>query len=241
MELYLIRHAQSANNALSDARERVCDPALTELGLRQARLVAEHLANGLNPELLAWSPDGGGSNHSRRGYDITRLYCSPMMRALQTAQPIGQVLGLTPEVWVDIHEQGGIFLDHGEAGGVVGYPGKTRPEILAEFPGYSLPEEVTDQGWWKWGYEEMSVCHGRAIRVAEELGQRAAGDERIAIVTHGGFMDALLKALFNQLPAYFLFYYHYNTAITRVDFRSDGRLDFRYLNRVTHLPPDAIS
>ncbi len=242
MELYLIRHGQSTNNALSEARERVFDPALTGLGLRQAQLAAEHLANGLNPELAVWTPEGGGSAPNRCGYGITRLYCSPMMRALQTAQPIGQALGLAPEVWVDIHEQGGIFLDHGEAdGGVVGYPGKTRPEILAEFPGYKLPAGITDLGWWKWGYEEMSVCHGRAVRVAEELVKRAAGDERIAMVSHGGFVDALLKALSNQLPGYFLFYFHYNTAITRVDFRGDGRLDFRYLNRVAHLPPDAIS
>ena len=239
MELYVIRHAQSTNNILTDSRDRVCDPPLTELGQRQAKIVAHHLANGLNPELSAWTPTG--DNPTPYGYGITRLYCSPMWRALQTAQPIGQALGLAPEVWIDIHEQGGIFLDHGEARGVVGYPGKTRQEILTDFPNYILPEGVTEQGWWKWGYEELGVCHGRAIKAAEELGKRATSDERIAIVSHGGFIDALLKALFNQLPGYYLFYYHYNTAISRIDFYSDGRLDFRYLNRVAHLPPGSIS
>ena len=26
-----------------------------------------------------------------------------------------------PKIWVDIHERGGMFLDHGEGGGSVGY------------------------------------------------------------------------------------------------------------------------
>ena len=46
MELYIIRHAQSSNNALADERERVCDPHLTELGRQQAELLAAHLAAG---------------------------------------------------------------------------------------------------------------------------------------------------------------------------------------------------
>ena len=122
MILYIIRHAQSTNNELADHRDRVCDPPLTELGKRQTEILAQHMATGVDIE--PWSVDSRG----RRGYGITRLYCSPMWRALQTTQPVGRALGLAPEVWIDIHERGGIFLDHGEDGGIVGYPGKTRSE-----------------------------------------------------------------------------------------------------------------
>ena len=241
MELYFIRHAQSTNNALADQQDRVCDPPLTELGQRQAKVVAQHLTNGLTPELAkSTSVEATRSNH-RRGYGITRLYCSPMMRALQTARPIGQTLGTAPEVWVDIHEQGGIFLDHREAGGVVGYPGKTRSEILAEFPDYQLPDDITEAGWWNNGYEEWSACHGRAIKVARQLREWGDSDERIGLVSHGGFIDALLKALCNQLPSRHIWYHHYNTAITRLDFDQDDRLHLRYLNRVDHLSPELIS
>jgi len=142
MELYIVRHAQSINNALANHWDRVCDPPLTELGRRQAEILAHHLATGKSP--IPWEAD-------RRGYGITRLYCSPMWRALQTAQPVGQALGLAPEVWIDIHEHGGIYLDHGEAGGTVGYSGKTRSEILAEFPNYTLPEAISERGWWHQG------------------------------------------------------------------------------------------
>jgi broad specificity phosphatase PhoE len=72
-------------------------------------------------------------------------------------------------------------------------------------------------------------------------------NERIAIVTHGGFADALLKALLHGAPVSQnghgpdYFYLHFNTAIDRVDFDPDGHLRIAYLNRVAHLPGEMIS
>ncbi|MEW5961616.1 MAG: histidine phosphatase family protein [Chloroflexota bacterium] len=244
MELYIIRHAQSINNALTDIRERVMDPALTELGWRQARAIAHHLATGVNPEMSVGATEEDTSVRRRQGYGLTRLYCSAMHRSLQTAQPIGEALGLQPEVWVDIHEHGGIYLDHGEACRLVGYPGKTRAEILAEFPNYILPDEITGAGWWNRDFEDWPACQGRAIRVAgqlRELAPRLGEQERVAMVSHGGFISALLKALLDTLPASGFFFHHFNTAMTRVDFRTDGRLDVRYLNRIPHLSLEMVS
>jgi broad specificity phosphatase PhoE len=168
-----------------------------------------------------------------------------MWRALQTAAPLKRALGLAPQVWSDIHEQGGIFLDHGDGRGPIGYPGKTRREIQSAFPDYVLPADITAKGWWNRDYEGWTTCHQRAVKVAQELHRWAESDEHrdeiIAIVSHGGFIDALLKALFNQLSEGQLFYYHYNTAISCIDFRPDGRLDVRYLNRLDHLPPELIT
>ena len=238
MELYIIRHGQSTNNALADPQNRVCDPPLTELGQRQAGIVAQHLATGTRLAPWEWKADNG----SEYGYGIRRLYCSPMWRALQTAQHIGRALDLTPEVWVDIHERGGMFLDHGEAGGIVGYPGKTRSEILAEFPNCVLPEGITEQGWWhQEGEEDVSAFYGRAAKVAIELCQWAANGERIAMVSHGGFINALLKVLFNQLPDHGIYYHQLNTAISCLCFRSDGHLDVEYINRMSHLPLELVS
>jgi broad specificity phosphatase PhoE len=241
MELYLIRHAQSTNNALADQRDRVFDPPLTDLAKQQIQLVAQHLTEGVNPTSVRGESDEDTESYNRRGYGLTRLYCSAMWRALQTAEPIGRALGVIPEIWIDIHEQGGIFLDHHDEGGPLGYPGKTRSEILERFPHYQLPDEVTETGWWTKGYEDWPECHGRAIKVAWQLRKWAGSDERIGLVTHGGFMDALLKALLNQLPGPRFFYHHNNTAITRLDFYEDGQLGLRYLNRVDHLPPELIT
>jgi len=252
MELYIIRHGQSTNNTLNDARGRVCDPPLTELGRRQVALVAQHLASATSR--TPWAADG----HDRPGCGIARLYCSPMRRALETAQPIGRALGVAPEVWIDIHEFGGIYLDYGEPTGaprdgawsvrhrreptgVVAYPGKTRSEILAEFPHYRLPEGITEQGWWRGGREERAAFYERVARVAEVMRQWAADDERIAIVSHGDFSNGLLHALFHLAPERGVYYHHRNTAITRIDFQGDGHLDVRYVNRVDHLPAELIS
>ena len=236
MEVYIIRHGQSTNNALADHRDRVCDPLLTALGVRQAQVLAHHLADGTR--LVPWER----VLREGAGYGITRLYCSPMWRSLQTAWPIGEALGLAPEVWIEIHEHGGIFLDHGEEGGIVGYPGKTRSEILATFPNYLLPQGITEQGWWHYpGQEDRAACDARAIRAAETLRAWATSDERIALVSHGDFMNALLKALFTQLPDRGVTYHHRNTSISWLSFSGNGRLDVQYLNRVEHLPQELVS
>ncbi len=232
MQLYILRHGQSTNNALTDQRDRVCDPPLTKLGERQAEILARHLDAGQEPS----SPNSGSVGQDSQNRRVTRLYCSPMWRALQTARPIGLAIGLMPEVWIDIHERGGVFLDHGDGRGPLGYPGKTRQELQAEFPNYVLPKDITEQGWWNREFEGWAACHRRAITVAEELRQWAENDERIVIVSHVDFIDALIKALLNQLPDTNIFYSHYNAAISRIDFQGDGCLDVCYLNRVNHLP-----
>lgn len=246
MELYLIRHAQSQNNAsmMKDPNDRVSDPQLTETGHQQAQAVGRHLRDGVSADRIidarmAHKTDAA----SLRGFTIDKLFCSPMHRTLQTAYHIQQATGLKPHVWVDIHEHGGIFLEYQDERGIVGFPGKTRSEIMAEYPDYVLTDDVTDEGWWTGTMEEMTAAYGRAIRVAEQLDQMAKDDpnQRIAIVTHGTFMAALLKALLNQLPSDTLWYSHYNTAITRIDIYDHERRWLRSMNRVDHLPPELIT
>jgi 2,3-bisphosphoglycerate-dependent phosphoglycerate mutase len=237
MRLYIIRHAQSTNNALDNQQHRVQDPGLTQLGERQAELLARHLATGIELIPALYRAEEGVQS----GYGISRLYCSPMWRSLQTAQPVGKVLRLQPHVWTDIHEEGGIYLDAGDGSGRVGYPGKSRQEIEAAYPSFVLPDDITECGWWNRGFEEKDVFHARARRVAEKLREWAPTDERIALITHGGFTNALLKALFDNLPNPHIFYQHHNTAITRLNFRDDGFIDIQYVNRVDYLPPDMVS
>lgn len=245
MKLFLIRHAQSTNNYLAEQAkmedylaEREPEPPLTELGQRQAQRVAEHLANDSHPE----SAHDKGID-GQRGYGFTRLYCSPMLRTLQTTLPISQALGLQPQIWVDIHEHGGIFHGDPQKGPVAECFGLTRQEIVELFPDYQLPEEITEKGWWTGGYEEMDVCNQRAQGVADKLRTWASTlpDERIALVAHGTFLDSLIKAILQQDFAVQHYYSHYNTAITRLDFTPRGFVLLRYLNRTEHLTPDLIT
>ena len=162
-----------------------------------------------------------------------------MRRSLQTAAPIGEAVGLQPEVWVDIHEIGGVFLDDHEGRGL---PGLKRAEMGEQFPTIRLSAEVTGEGWWNRQRETEEEWLERAARVAAELRERyAATDERIGLVTHGGFAAMLLYALFGHAKPGNVMLSHRNTGITRLDFYDDGAIYMQYFNRVEHLPSALLS
>jgi broad specificity phosphatase PhoE len=242
MQLYIIRHAQSTNNAIADQKDRTFDPPLTDLGQRQAAIVADYLANGQPPD-ERWFQGHNLNGSTPHGFGITRLYCSPMLRTLQTAQPISAALGIAPEVWTDIHEHGGLYLEYPDERGIVGYPGLSRAQFAEQFGHYILPETITDQGWWNpaHGMESEEASMERAVKVAAALRAQATLQERIGIVTHGTFANHLIKAIFDQLPGRRVFYHHFNTAISRIDFYDDNWLGLVYLNRVDHLPSELLS
>ena len=237
MHLFIIRHAQSANNALEDTKNRHYDPDLTELGYLQGDILAQHLANE-TPLISARARQRLGLPD--QGYGITRLYCSAMRRALLTARPVSQALALQAQVWVDIHERGGLWLDHGDEG-VRGYPGLTRSELRKWFPDFVIPGQITEAGWWQGGHESIEDVLDRAQRVAAQLCAWSDTDERIAIITHAGFSDNLIKALVGFPQDKLPFLHHQNTAITYLRFGSDNSMHIGYVNRVAHLPSDLLS
>ncbi|MCY4602826.1 MAG: histidine phosphatase family protein [Gemmatimonadetes bacterium] len=226
MDLFLIRHGESANNALTDISQRVADPELTELGRAQAEQVAAYLAEGLHLAPAERAED-------RPFFD--QLYCSPMIRTLHTAQAIEQAMESKSDIWVAIHEMGGIYLDHGGERGTVGYPGLTRAEIAARFPTSVAPAEVGEDGWWDAGMETEQQAQRRAMNVAANLLARAGEETRVGLVTHGGFMSLLLSALGNQAMDDGSYYAHDNTGITRIALAPGGTTVVKYLNRTEHL------
>ena len=240
MELFIIRHGQSGNNALANIRDRSVDPPLTDLGERQAEMLGEYVARGENQE-LSRETTGNTKYELRHGLGITSLFTSPMYRSLQTVQPVSRASGLAPRIWVDIHEEGGMFLNHGGDEGLVGYPGRTRSEILAEFPDYVLPTSFDETGWWNKDHEDPASLLVRATKVSEQLREMAKTEDRVAIITHGAFMNALLNAIFGQISEGHIYYRHHNTAISRFYMDGDGRFEVLYLNSTVHLNPESIS
>lgn len=233
MRVYLIRHAQSFNNALEDLSKRVYDPELTELGLKQAEALAQYLKTQIDQQ--------------GEPFSINRIYASPMRRALQTAQPLARELKVPVTAWIALHELGGLWLAEPD-GSTRGFGGPARSALMADFPGYELPPTIGEEGWYKveQAYEPFELAMARAIRVASTLRDRAHETTTIALVSHAGFLDRLLKALLNQLPLTpgALFYAHHNTGITRIDFLpEDGmdRLRLMYVNRFSHLEAGQVS
>jgi len=234
-QLYLIRHGQSENNALGGENPRTADPGLTQVGRVQAGRVASHLSHDADRTDVRDGVVGEG------GYRIGQLYCSPMLRALQTALPIGEALGLSPQVWVDTHEAGGVWLDRQDGRGRVGHGGLTRTEMKTQFPGFGIPDGVTDAGWWNGSFEPREKLVARAARVAREVRDvMPRATERMAMVSHGTFLNLLVQQLVFGRHVPGCRFSSHNTSIGRLDFDGD-RLMVRYLNRLDHLTDDLVT
>lgn len=230
MELYLIRHGQSTANR-GDAR--ILDPPLTELGRQQA--------------------DRAGQTLKHLG--ITRLYCSAMRRAVQTAVIVGEHLELAPHVFVGIHESGGIWEDRGDDGGIIQLPGLTRSQLHDICPSVVLPNDVTDEGWWFPACDSdqqapalddariLQLVHKNCLEFIAHLDQHHVGeDERIGAITHGGSGSILLGTLLETpLPKKSLNRFpHNNTGISKIR-RTHDDTQFLYLNRTRHLLGECVS
>ncbi len=176
MQLFLIRHAQSANNARPQS-QRVDDPTLTRIGHEQARRLAASVAP----------------------LQLTRILTSPFLRALQTAEYLHQATGLLPEIRVPLHEKGGCVAGGGDTP-FDGQPGMTRRQIATLFPGYQIAPEIDGQGWWgSQPMETLSQATQRAQRLwADTCGEFTQPDERVAVVMHGDFLMLLLRCFHPQ-------------------------------------------
>lgn len=66
---------------------------------------------------------------------------------------------------------------HAQAEGLRFFPGMMRSEIETKFPGYHIPETITEQGWWSGGHEEHAQCEARAEALPIKL-QNGVRDAR---------------------------------------------------------------
>lgn len=254
MQLYFVRHAQSENNALyaltGSSAGRHADPGLTELGHRQARLVAQLLAGG-----GMGSSARDADRHNRSGFGLTHLYCSLMVRAVETGLYIAESTGLPLVGWPEIHERGGLHQTDDETGEEVGQPGPNRDFFRATYPLLLLPEGLGELGWWNLRRPEtVAESIPRAEAVWQELLRRHGGtDDRVALVSHGGFFQSLLSVIVSasrrklgddlegdDIAHDALWFGISNTAISRFEVYEDAVV-IRYLNRVDHLPTEMIS
>ena len=246
MELYFIRHGQSQNNAKwsnPDYQESP-DPALTEIGHEQARILAEFLKkNQKITDEEVWNIQ------NRYGFGLTHIYTSMMERAVYTAAPIAKALHIPLIVWKDIFEEGGIY-SRGDKAKVLGLPGRPRSFFVENFPALTLPEELDEAGWWNRPFEAEEERQPRADRVLAELlarhrDQDGQPEHRVAFVSHGGFYMRLICAMLNLpwrqaaqgLRSWFMLN---NCAISRFDIYKE-EINFAYLNRTDYLPDHLVT
>lgn len=232
MHLLLIRHGQSQNNYLEQdpdyLKGRLPDPPLTELGRQQASRLAEWAAC---------------DEFYRR---ITHLYTSLTTRAVQTAAPLAQTLGLSVHGLVQAYECGG--LNSGPAGGFTPVLGREHTSLQMECPVLQWPEELEGKAW-DGGCEawEDRRFKERAANVLTQLQAIASEADVITLITHQDFAQYLLAHVL-ELPSrrgHALTFLFNNTATAHIELRANGKGSVHriahWINRTSHLNSDLIT
>ena len=197
MRVYFTRHGESVNNVAD--RELQVTPAdgdrLSERGWEQARGVGKRL----------------------RGEAIEAIVASPYGRAQETAQAIGEVLGLDYETDEDLHE---VRQSDAYRAASPDYVGTGHISWMPKSP----PAHAEP------GAESFADILARVARVQERLEARL-DSERVLCVSHWGFIHffagaALLREDFSpaDLPALYRMS-HVNTGITIFEQRRDYRIE----------------
>ncbi len=205
MELMLIRHAESEGNVLGVMQGQK-DYPLSEVGHQQADILGRYLATSYQDCL----PDA--------------VFCSPLQRARQTADRfIHHQPALTYEVIESLTEvDSGIFsgLTWQEAG-------QKYPEIQAEFKRLrnwvAVPNAESREQLW-----------ARATTFLDFLHTHHADKKRIVVLSHGGWIRALLGVLSGISHEENLFIAIDNTSHTLVGLQGSRRY-IRYVNNTCHL------
>lgn len=224
MHLYLIRHAESENNARAE-HERVEDPSITSRGVRQAEQLAEWLAT----------------------FEFDLLLTSPFRRALETAKPIAARSGRAVQVWCDIYERGGCYRGW-KADNFQGAAGLGREGILELVPGATLDEAISAAGWWgELPRESDEQTAARAAAVRRKLEQQFGGrPHRVAAVIHAEFQRLLMAELLGDILDLSQLGPICNAGVTHLTYQADrsretGQWQLQWFNAVTHLSSDLIT
>lgn len=241
MQLYFIRHAQSTNNSLwtetGSNYGRSEDPELSDIGVRQAHLLANYLQD--NPGISSTDPESDQQN--KTGYTFTHLYTSLFRRAVETSVILSRALNLWVVAWEQIHEIGGVYLEDLVSGERIGQKGSNREFFEMNYPDLVLPDDIGDMGWWNRPYEAIQSRSERALQVLEKLITLHHGrDDRVIFVSHGGFYNYFLMNILNIHERGDWWFLLNNTAISRFDF-VENQIVMVYQNRVDHLPGDLVT
>ena len=113
---------------------------------------------------------------------IDAVYSSDLGRALETAHALAREAGVPVQPQIALRERAfGIF------------EGLTFAEIEQRFPDEARRWRQRDAGFGPQGGETLTEFYARAVAAVADLAARHRG-QHIAVVTHGGVLDALYRA-----------------------------------------------
>ncbi len=190
-EIFLIRHGRQSSKLCN------VDVSLDEAGRKQSRLLADRLC----------------------GYGLEALYCSDLKRARETAQIIGDKLGLAAKETDEFRE-----IDFGDM------TGKEDSVIMQEYAAFREERACMESDLAYPGGECGKDVVDRVMPVLMGICRTSA--TRVAVVTHGGVIRALCAHVTGtDLKNKLKFSVDLeNTSLTQ--FRYDERRERFYLERL---------
>ncbi|MCG8346918.1 MAG: histidine phosphatase family protein [Chloroflexales bacterium] len=200
MQLILIRHGETDWNVTLQYQGHAQVP-LNERGREQAQLAAGRL------------------KHNR----AVALYASDIVRAWETAQIIGDTLGLTPQTMPELRE-----IDVGR------WEGLTPEQLYRQFPDHMQEYERDPARTVRLGGESYAQLQERALVALQRIQETHQHDETILAVSHGGTIRALLCHVIGLDLGYFGRMWLDNGSLTELRYGKHGWRLYR-LNDAAHL------
>jgi broad specificity phosphatase PhoE len=197
MDLLLVRHAEPRRVGSDESSGEAADPELTATG----RIQAERLAAWLAPE------------------QIDHVVSSPLRRAVETAQAVADVHGLTVEVVDELRE----------------YDADSSEYIPMEELRETKDERwqaMVEGRWEDYGGEPPDVFRARIVPCIDRIIDAHPGEQVVASC-HGGVINVYTGALLG-LPHHLWFDPAY-TSITRIRAARNGVRSLASLNETGHL------
>ena len=192
VQLLLVRHALPLRSEPGQGS----DPDLSEAGLEQAQRLPEAL----------------------KRFPISRLVSSPQRRAVQTAQPVADVLGLSVEIDERLAEYDRDLAQYVPIEQIAA----ANPEELERLANGHLPSGVDE-----------AAFRARITAAVDDLVADGDHDETVAVFSHGGVINVLLHQILGT--AGLLSFQVDYASITRLLASRSGKLAVAAVNGTEHV------
>jgi probable phosphoglycerate mutase len=195
VQLLLVRHAEPVR--IDPGLGTPADPHLTDRGHEQAERLADWLAADA----------------------VDHVITSPKRRAIETATPLADALGITAEVVDDLRE----------------YDADADEYIPVEHMRAAKDDRwfaMIEGRWEDYGGEPVHAFRARVLPCIESLVNRYPG-RRVAVVCHGGLINVYIAEVLG-LDSPLWFHPEY-TSISRVEAARGGERSLVTLNETAHL------
>ena len=201
-ELFFVRHGQPVPLMKGASRAVLADPPLSERGRKQADLVGEALA----------------------GFPLTAVYCSDLRRACETAAPIAAAHDLEPVIDRELREIE-VFRDVPEAVEIA--------DFITRDQGVAMRERfMAERTWDSFPHGEASAPFRERVRGAVDHIAARNGGDRVAIVCHGGVINAYVAHVLGVRED--MVFHPAHASVSRIAARGDRRALWT-LNELHHL------